>query len=408
MGFGQHGLKSADDVRECDDWVEEYMRYVEYTEPPLAFHRWTAIGCISAALQRRVNMPWGMERIYPNLYIVLLGPAAQTRKSTALKIGEDLVKQINIPIIGQDNSPEAIIRAIKLSITNFEDGSNIRTQSAVCCFASELAVFLGQQRGEFQAFLTDWWDSPDDWKRTTKHQGTDDITGMCFTLIGAMAPDWIPHIFTPESIGGGFTSRIIFVPEHRKARTIVNPNKTPPPAGSRDVLIADLARINRMVGEFHFTKEAEAFYENWYASDDAELQDGIYAVPDRAFHTYCGRRSVILRKVAMCVSAGRGNSLEISISDIKTALGMLQDIEKRLPGTFAAVGRSSNSAAMAAVSKMIMTRKEVLRSSLLGELYQDITASELDEVEKTLEAMQRISVTRLTESGDTRYRWIVP
>jgi len=33
---------------------------------------------------------------------------------------------------------------------------------------------------------------------------------MCFNLIGGTAPDWIPHIFTRENIGGGLTSRIMY------------------------------------------------------------------------------------------------------------------------------------------------------------------------------------------------------
>src|SRR3990167_7035930 len=106
--LGMHGSSSVQE-RKLDNWLQSYLTYVENTEPPTSFHRWTGLGCIASALQRKVYMDWGTERIFPNLYIVLLGPAAQTRKSTALRIGEDLVKSINIPMIGQDNSPEAVI-----------------------------------------------------------------------------------------------------------------------------------------------------------------------------------------------------------------------------------------------------------------------------------------------------------
>lgn len=391
--------------RACDDWITTYLQYAEYTEPPISFHTWTAIGCLSAALQRKVYMDWGMERVYPNLYVVLLGPAAQTRKSTALRIGEELVKELNIPMIGQDNSPEAVIRDMKKALTNFNDGSSIKMQSAVACFSSELAVFLGRQNTDFHKFLTDWWDCPNDWKRTTKHQGIDDINGVCVTLVGAMAPDWIPFVFTPESIGGGFTSRIMFISETKKAKTIVNPEKCPPPNGRRDKLVNDLQHINQsLIGPMKLTRDAEGFYEEWYERTDRDmLDDGKFAVADRTFHTYCGRRSTILRKVSMCLSASRSDSMEITLKDISDALALMEAAEANLPGTFAAVGRSSQAHQLQAVLSTIQGRGKVLRSDLLRFLSHDVSALDLEGVEKTLEGSRQIKITRLTENGDTLY-----
>lgn len=398
------GSSSLSEERECGDWIEEYLKYVEHTEPPISYHRWVALGCIAAALQRRVYMDWGMERIYPNLYIILLGPAAQTRKSTALRVGEEIVKDINIPTIGQDNSAEAVIREIKKSSTNFNDGTIIRMQSAVVCFASELAVFLGRQDADFQAYLTDWYDSPSEWTRTTKHQGVDDISGLCFNLIGAMAPDWIPHVFTPESIGGGFTSRIVFVSEQRKAKTIANPNKSPPSNGRRGHLVADLQRINNMHGAFTLSLEAEKFYEDWYERDDARLQGGTYAVADRAFHTYCGRRPTLLRKISVCISASRSSCMVVDLVDIQQALSMMEEAEAKMPGTFASVGRSAQSAQTAIFVNMLKDKKILKKSEFLQGMYQDMSVDEFDGVEKTVDAARLIKIIRL-ENGDTEYKW---
>lgn len=393
--------------RQCEDWIEEYLEYVANTEPPTSYHRWVALGVIAGALQRRVYFDWGMERIFPNIYTVLLGPAAQTRKSTALRIGEEFIKDLHIPIIGQDNSREAIIREIGKAGTSFNDGTHIRSQSAVVCFASELAVFLGRQNTELQADLTDWYDSPEKWVRTTKHQGVDDISGLSFTLIGAMAPDWIPHVFTPESIGGGFTSRIMFVTEYRKGKTIANPAKYPPPNGRRERLNIDLQTIqNKLVGKYTFTQEASDFYEDWYIEDDRKLQQGHYAVPDRNFHSYCGRRPTLLRKVSMSVAASHSDELVIELRDIKRALGYMEDAEKRMAGTFAAVGRSPMASAIAHFKTTLAQRGEILRSEFLRGMSQDMSVSEFDQIELTLLASKQITVTRLTAEDDTLYKWI--
>ncbi len=398
---------STDDGRECTDWIEEYLEYVDYTEPPTSYHRWTALGCIAAALQRRVYFDWGMERIFPNLYIFLLGPAAQTRKSTALRVGEEMIKELGIPMIGQDNSKEAVIREIKKANTSFNDGTAIRMQSAVVCFASELAVFLGRQDSDFQAYLTDWYDSPEKWVRTTKHQGVDDISGLSFTLVGAMAPDWIPHVFTPESIGGGFTSRVMFVTEYKKAKTIANPNNAPPTNGRRIRLMKDLQTIQTsMVGAYVFDKKAEAFYEDWYTKDDAALQSGDFAVPDRAFHSYCGRRPTLLRKLCMSVAASRRNEKIIMLKDIQDALLWMEQSEVRMPGTFAAVGRSPHATAMAAFKQILQQKGKILRSAFIRSMTADMSLEELDSIEGQLEAGKQLRVTRLTDTNDTLYEWL--
>lgn len=406
MGSKTPGENSESRTRLCDDWIEEYLKYVENTEPPVSYHRWTAIGCIAAALQRRVFFEWGMETIYPNLYIVLLGPSAQTRKSTALEVGEGLIRDLNIPRIGQDNSPEAIIREIKKSITNFNDGTTVRLQSAVVCFASEVAVFLGRQNSDLQVYLTNWYDCPTEWTRTTKHQGVDDISGLCFNLVGAMAPDWIPHVFTPESIGGGFTSRIMFVPETRKGKTIANPSKYPLPNGRRAKLLADLQGMqSTFKGRFVFSPEAEEFYEDWYTKDSYDIENGKFCVPDKAFHGYCGRRATMLRKVSMVISASRRDTQVIELADIQAALSYMTESEAKMPGMFAAVGRSSQSSQVAVFKKALRENGKLTRSSFLRNMTHEMTVDDFDIIERTLEATHEMKTTRLIEKNDTLYEW---
>lgn len=362
---------------------------------------------MASALQRKVFMSWGMEKIYPNMYIVLLGPAAQTRKSTALKIGEDIVGSLQIPTLGQDNSTAAIIRDIRNSAFHWqEDDGSIRTQSAVTSFQSELAVFLGSRNTELQAYMTDWYDCPSTWKRTTKHQGIDDIPGMCFCLIGAMAPDWIPYVFSPESIGGGFTSRVMFVSETRKERTIADPTLYPPNEKLREDLIHDLELIHHLAGEFRMSPEAKKFYVDWYEEDDQNIQRGIFPIKDTSFHTYCGRRPTLLRKLSMVLSAASGNSLQVEVKDIELALKFMNEAEAKMPGTFDAVGRSVVSQQLAIVSSIIQARGKVLKSVLLREVYKDVTQEALAEIEVTLEQTKLAKITRMTETNDTMYEWL--
>lgn len=394
------------EARLLPDWLSGYMEFVKHTEPPPAFHRWTAMGCVAAALQRHCYMDWGHERIYSNLYICLLGDAALTRKSTAIKIGEVLVKSLNIPMIGQSNSPEAVTRDMKNSAKQFFEQQTVKNQSAACCFASEMAVFLGRQNISFQANLTDWFDSPDEWKYTTKHQGVDDISGLCFNLVGGMAPDWIPHIFAPESIGGGFTSRILFIHESRKGQTVADPNLYPTDHKLRRALESDLEKISTLIGPFHLADDARKHYVNWYERQDKLMAKGQFPVPDSNFRHYCGRRGTLVRKLCISISAARGDSRIVSLADIKWALAQMEDIESRMVGIFASVGRSTTAYQGALVRSTLALRGRMLRSDLLKEVYSDVSLKDLEDIERTLAAAKLIKINILPDKHDTLYRWI--
>ena len=112
------------------DWLSSYLKYTEDTEPPLSYHVWTGISMIAAALQRRVHMPWGHEKIYPNMYILLIGPSGKCRKGTAMGMGRDLITAVQgISLVSESITREALIRFMKQNITNMPtEGGNVAFQ----------------------------------------------------------------------------------------------------------------------------------------------------------------------------------------------------------------------------------------------------------------------------------------
>ena len=65
------------------DWIESYLEATDNTEPPILYRTWTAVSVIAAVLQRKVFLEWH-TRIFPNMYIVLVGPPGRCRKGTAM------------------------------------------------------------------------------------------------------------------------------------------------------------------------------------------------------------------------------------------------------------------------------------------------------------------------------------
>ena len=189
--------------RELPDWIDGYLEFVKHTEPPLSYHIWTALGVISAALERKVHMKWGHETIYPNQYIVLVGPAGMSRKGVALSIGEDFLSRLEIPMGSQKLSKEAFYRAMNKSVRSYVDGDTgkLEYHSSMVTISKELIVFMGSKDSDFLAALTDLYDSHARWTYETKNMGVDRLIGVCFTMLGGTTPELFNVMLPTEALG---------------------------------------------------------------------------------------------------------------------------------------------------------------------------------------------------------------
>jgi len=134
-----------DNSRNLEDWIDGFMEFTENTvESPYLYRLWTAISCIASVLQRKVSMDWGHSPIYPNMYIVLIGPSGKARKGTAMRPGLSLLYDIGLNVAADSVTRERLIRDLRES--NFasvdSEGKHIM-HSSLTIVNEELTVFLG-------------------------------------------------------------------------------------------------------------------------------------------------------------------------------------------------------------------------------------------------------------------------
>lgn len=395
--------------RKLPDFLSAYLHFTENSEPPLSFHTWVALSCISGALQRKVYMKWGHSTIYPNQYIILVGPSGQSRKGEAINIGKSLLLDVAIPTTAERVTREALIRFMKTKVTNFTDPSTRRItfQSAVTCISEELSVFLGQREIGMLSDLTNWYDSRDEWTYETKNSGTDRVMGMCFNMLGGTAPDWLPSMLPQEAVGGGFTSRCIFVVEEHKRKVVSNPNLSGDEVALRDALLHDLEAINLLAGEVRFSAAAQQRYEEWYKEEEAKYAAGKAALMDPRFAGYSARRATHIKKIAMAVMASRGDDLIISENDFARARGLLEAVERKMPRVFIGLGKARFAEATETVLLFVQSRREVSRAEVLRRYYRDVDAYTLDQVEVILSQMGMVQVLR-NGTGERLYKYSGP
>ena len=396
-------------MRELDDWLANYVTYTFNSEPPTTYHTWCGISVLAGALQRKVFLRWGFECIYPNFYIVLVGPAGKSRKGVALGIAKNILIGVpGVSVAPEASTRESMILSMKRANSNYEDPQTgkIKVHCSLTAFSEELSVFLGQNDIKLLANLTDWYDSKDNWSYETVGRGRDALEGLCFNLLGATAPDWIQSMLPQEAIGGGFTSRVIFIVEEKKGKTVPKHHLTDGELELGEILQRDLERISQMRGQFHFSPAGEDAYTNWYTEQDKLMASGQMAVEDNRFGAYCERRATHLRKLMMVLSASRSDELIIELEDFDRAVKILTHAERKMGWTFGGLGAARNSGAQQKIMDFIQKVGVTTRSVILAKFYRDVDSVTMMDIEKTMEEMKVISVQYNLTTKDKTYRWV--
>lgn len=361
-------------MRVLNDWLDAYMEFTEESEPPILYREWVGMFTIAAALRRKVYLPQGLRSpIYPNLYVIFVGAPGRCRKGTAMAVGKDLMETVGIKIAPPSITIEALIKLIEESeeLHTDADGKHI-VHSSLSVFSEELMVFLDYNNGKFLSALTDLYDCAEHWEYRTKNMGTNEITGVWLNLLGATTPHLIQVALPPDSIGGGLASRMIFVYEDDKAKTLkMKMHLTPREEKLRADLVHDLAEIGLLSGRFKFTPEAEEWFTDWYLN----MKSTMAPMP-RDFEGYVNRRPTHLQKAAMILCASRGSSRTVEVSDLERALHLHERTEKKMPRTFAGTGASKVAPIMDRVKQHVARRKTIKLKELHSTFANDFDSTQ--------------------------------
>lgn len=390
----------SNDERHLTDWISGFMRLTENSEPPKMFRRWTAISAVASALQRKVRLDFGTSlTFYPNLYIILVGPAA-ARKGTAMNFALDILSNItNIKLSANATSYQALIRRLKeTNLTDHDLATGKQSyHSSMTIFSKEFTVFLGYQNRELMAALCDWYDCDRRWVYDTISRKKEEIIGVWVNMLGATTPDSIQSSLPVETIGSGLTSRIIFICEEKKEKLVTLPIQTQAEVELQQMLIEDLGKIALLSGTFGCTKN---FIELWNEySYKAESNPPFHS---KNFAGYCERRRNHLIKLSMVVSASKKSNLVLTSDDLTEAINLLLAAEVKMGLVFKGLGTSDLSGLIndAIVYFNNLSTKEVPVWEFARHFEGSMDKFILDRILNTLEVMKYISIISIPGQGN--------
>ena len=330
-------------TRQFPDWLSAFMDYASYGEAPRHMYFWSGVSAVAGALRRKVWIDQAYFKWFPNFYIVLVAPPGIVSKSTTAGIAMNLLRKVPGIRFGPDVVTwPALISAFAESTEGFELNSEVHVMSALTLESSEFGNLLNPQDKDMVDLLVALWDGkPGTFEKKTKHSGNDSVENPWINLIACTTPSWIAGNFPEYMIGGGFTSRCVFVYADQKAKFVAYPGQTVPKNHTEmaAALVSDLEHISCLAGEMRLTPEAlrwgEAWYQKHYTVRNTSLDD------DR-FGGYIARKQTHIHKLAMVLSASTADDLKISAEHLAIADQMVSDLEPDMQFVFSKIGKSDN------------------------------------------------------------------
>jgi hypothetical protein len=368
------------------DLFSLYFKYYEETEPPIIFHRWSLVTCLSAYLGRQYWLPFGSQRIFPNFYTMLIGhPGA--RKSTAIKLGKKLFSSAGYSTFAAEKtSKEKFLldleglteedlkssggRAGKRGLKGLtpdeltealfgkDKSDEPREPKEVFIVADEFNEFVGSGNLEFLSLLGmlwDWDDEQNDYQFRLKNSKSVSIFQPTLTILSGNTHAGFVEAFPPQAIGQGFLSRLILVYGEPSGKKIAFPGV--PSDDLKREIIERLHAIKReIVGPASINEEAQRALDMVYRSW-RELDDG-------RFKHYSTRRFSHLLKLCLIVSAAHLTTT-ISLKEVILANTILAWTENDMPKALGEFGKSRDADVSGKIMQALYETKEPLSVSQL-------------------------------------------
>jgi hypothetical protein len=360
-------------TRKCTNWIKSFVEYASIGEAPLSMYFWVGVSTVAGALRRRVWYDQEIFKWYPSFYIVLVAPPGIVSKSTTASIGMKLLRDVP----GVKFGPNIVTwQALATAFTNslemveMPDGT-FYPMSAMTIESSEFGNLLDPSNREMVDLLVSLWDCNDaPLEKMTKTQGNDLIENPFLNIIACTTPAWIAGYVPDYVIGGGFTSRCIFVyaDKKRQYKAYLDEELTPKERQARtelkQALIHDLEFIGQLRGAFHLTPEARAWGKEWYQ----QVHEVVPAhLRDERFGGYISRKQTHLHKIAMVLSAARRDDLIIDLAILQEANTVLSTIEPNMNKVFDKIGQTDDTRKSSSLVTTLNAAGGTLES---GELYK--------------------------------------
>ncbi len=308
--------------------VDSFLEYTKDLPTPRAFRQWTAIHAVGACGERRVWTQFGRLRLYPNLFVFLVGPPGTGKTVSLSPMAEILRKSQAVTLAPNDITKQGLLDCLNEAIRGALLDGKPFDYHFLALHVSELSNFMSQYDHALAGLLTDLFDCPpsnDEHKRG--HDKGKFIPFPGISMIVGTATQNLGNTIATEMWGSGFMARVIMV---HSAEEIIPEDMFAVPedmSSLKDEMIGGLALVGKFVGEMLWTPPAQAMMNEFrhHQGDGAPLHN-------RLTH-YTRRRALHLAKLCM-IAALSDERMVVDADDFELAFAWLSAAEAEMTEVF--------------------------------------------------------------------------
>jgi hypothetical protein len=394
------------------NWIDKYLNYTKEHESVKIFHKWVGISCVASALSRKCWTRLGFDYIYPNMYIILVGPPAHPRKTGAMNVALDLIIPLEDEALLHTSSESVTMAKLYDDLHAVTESINIGEQpysySALMAQSTELGSFIKANEHLLVGLLIELYDCKMRQRHGTRSKGTVPLKNCCLNILGATTPSFFEGMNFDERVRTGFTSRCIFI--YSQTRRFNKPDGKFSDA-VREELVKELTQLSQNVrGMIPLSSSGTEAFNRWYDAQELTPDVAPVLVP------YYGRKQTHVRKVAMLYTAMdviHGAAQETTEAHVYMAIETLDEVEKYMIQAYKGAGRAASKHDIEDIIATIQNHRHrhpgreegwLAKATIIKKHFVDIDPLDIVAILNTLYADMKM-LERRYERKDFYYRW---
>lgn len=397
-------------MRHYENWLDAFIKHNEPNKFPKKFLKWAGISVIAGALERKTWILYKGAQVYPNLFIMLVGPPGSGKSKSASEAVKYLSHVPNIHFTPNIMTQASLIKDLEDAglKKEFNFKNTVYRMSAVYIHAGEATNTLGENYGSVIKILTDLydcgyngWHRDRHWHKATKTSGDERIFNPCINMLACTTIEWLTDFIDIKDLRGGFSSRNIFVyePSYNTDLVTWQDDDDEINVGFNKNLGLDLQDINKLKGKFSVSAEvkekAPLIEQN--ISKELDIDRG------NKFNHFKVRKFWNILKISQVLSAAESSRMVIEWRHFNEAHQMLNEFMEDLPELFNNIGRNREAPVLAEMRKWIKDHDWFTQAQFMQEFQTEMRPKDIMDFWRNLVQMNMLVYK--VENKLTKYKF---
>lgn len=387
-------------LRRCESWVDAFIQYTDRIQSPLIFRKWAAISLIAAAMERKVWVVSSGRRVYPNLYIFLVGPPGIGKTWPAV-ICHEFVEALEDHYVAPVSLTKASLMDQLKAAERVLSYPHEDVFNSLYVSAKELGALLPGYDSDFNNALTYIYDclKYDEDRRGAKEPLV--IERPQINLLGCTTPSYLLDTMPPTAWDQGFLSRVMiaYSSEMVERKYELLDDMEAFDEGIYNALVEDFKKIAALSGRLRFTRPAVDILDNWRA-------DKKNTPSHPRLINYSIRRPIHVLKLCQVATVDTG-AKEIGVPEARRAIDWIMELEKTMADVFSAMASGGDSAVINdcwqfAMKMAVRQPDQILPSHLVWDFLKDRCPA--NTVYRLVEVMIRGNILRPLTSENLLFK----